>query len=89
MSEFEIKENKGSIWKNDYKNDNEKAPDYKGKINVDGTIKQISLWVNKTEGGKSYFGVQIENEYIKEDSVNNDTTEHNADNGSNEDDLPF
>ena len=36
--------NRGAIFKNDHKTE-EKHPDYRGTINVDGNDKQISLWV--------------------------------------------
>jgi len=79
---MEIKLNTGTIFKNDYKKDGDKLPDYKGKINVDGKIKEVALWVNKPEGGKSYFGVKISDEYVKPD----DTTSEKP---QPEDDLPF
>ena len=60
----EIKENAGSIWKNKYKQKGDSKPDYKGKINVDGKTKEISLWVNEWEG-KKFFGVKIQDEYVK------------------------
>ncbi|HYW35892.1 MAG TPA: hypothetical protein VE868_10830 [Balneolaceae bacterium] len=45
-------ENKGILFKNDYKNDNPKAPDYKGKINFDGEEKELAAWVKKGKNGK-------------------------------------
>ncbi len=44
--------NKGIIFKNDNKGTNEKAPDYRGKINVDGKDKEISLWIRKSNDGQ-------------------------------------
>jgi len=72
---MEIKLNSGSIFKNDYKKE-ETHPDYKGKINVDGKVKDIALWLNKPDGGKPYFGVKISEPYVKEGE-------------SQENDLPF
>ena len=63
---YEIKENTGSIFKNEYKKDNEKAPDYKGKANIDGKTKDISCWINETKDGKKYFAVKFSDEYVKE-----------------------
>jgi len=79
---MEIKLNSGSIFKNDYK-EKEAHPDYKGKINVDGKVKDIALWVNKPDGGKPYFGVKISEPYVKD--------ENNVETPPPEDDqdLPF
>lgn len=56
--------NKGSIFKNDYKK-LETHPDYRGKINVDGADKEISLWVKESKDGKKFFSVSISEPYIK------------------------
>jgi len=58
--------NKGVIFKNDNKGTNEKAPDYRGKINVDGKDKEISLWVRKSnDGQKTFFSCAISEPFIK------------------------
>ena len=49
---MEIKNNKGSIFKNDYKT-KDTHPDYKGKMVVDGVNKDIAVWFNKPEGKKA------------------------------------
>ena len=82
----EIKENAGSIWKNDYKKEGDSQPDYKGKINVDGKIKDISLWVNEWES-KKFFGVKIQNEYIKPDQA--EKSEAQKEDEPKKDTLPF
>jgi len=61
----EIKNNSGSIFKNDYKQ-KDTHPDYKGKIVVDGAAKDIALWFNpEKDGKKAYFSVRIEDPYVK------------------------
>lgn len=55
---METKINTGAIFKNDKKN-SDKHPDYKGKINVDGKEKEISLWLNTSPKGVKYFSVKI------------------------------
>jgi len=70
--------NKGILFKNDYKKDNEKAPDYKGKINVDGKELELSAWVRK--GGKgSFMSLSVSEPYDKSKAPQDDE-------GS---DLPF
>jgi uncharacterized protein (DUF736 family) len=59
---MEIKNNKGSIFKNDYKT-KDSHPDYKGKMVVDGVSKDIALWFNQPEGKKAYFSVAISDPY--------------------------
>jgi uncharacterized protein (DUF736 family) len=54
--------NRGAIFKNEQKS-SDKQPDYKGKINVDGVDKQISLWVTTSKEGKKFFSVQVSEPY--------------------------
>ena len=60
---MEIKNNHGSIFKNDYKT-KDTHPDYKGKMVVDGVSKDIALWFNQPEGKKAYFSVAISDPYV-------------------------
>ncbi len=77
----EQRTNGGIIFKNDRKQ-NDKAPDYRGKINVDGVEKEISLWVKEGAKGK-FFSVQISEPYVKPDQPAADNTP------PPDDDLPF
>jgi len=61
MADFKHKDNQGSIFKNDKKG-NEKAPDYKGTINVAGKDFSISLWVKESAKGK-FFSASIQEPY--------------------------
>ena len=79
------KQNKGAIFKNENKS-NEKHPDYRGKINWGGTEIEVSMWVNKSKEGKSYFSVSLQEPYKK--------MENSSDKMRNaplqiDDDLPF
>ena len=62
---METKNNSGAIFKNDKKT-SEKAPDYNGKIVVDGKEKQIALWLKTSDKGTKYFSVAISEPYKKE-----------------------
>ena len=62
MAEQYDNTNSGAIFKNDKKG-NEKAPDYKGKINVDGKDKQIALWLRESKAGNKFFSVKISDMY--------------------------
>ena len=88
---MELKENTGMAFRNDYKKDNEKAPDFKGKINVDGKEKEIALWSNPPkEGKKGYFGIKISDPYVAENSNEQNPGDVEREiNQQPEDDLPF
>jgi uncharacterized protein (DUF736 family) len=51
---METKQNTGAIFKNDKKT-NEKQPDYKGKVNVNGKEMEIALWLKESAKGTKYF----------------------------------
>jgi uncharacterized protein (DUF736 family) len=73
--------NRGAIFKNAQKS-SDKQPDYKGKINVDGVDKQISLWVTTSKDGKKFFSVQISEPYQPQQQAPAQQQEE-------QDDLPF
>lgn len=52
MTEYS-NENTGVLFKNE--SDNEKAPNYKGKINVDGKEYELAAWVREAKSGKGKF----------------------------------
>ena len=47
--------NTAVIFKNN-KKENEKHPDYRGTINVDGRELEISLWIKEGKAGKFFSG---------------------------------
>jgi uncharacterized protein (DUF736 family) len=57
--------NRGAIFKNENRT-NENQPMYRGKINVDGVDKEISLWVKQSKEGKSFFSASISEPYVKD-----------------------
>jgi hypothetical protein len=40
--------NRGAIWKNE-KKENDKHPDFKGDLNIDGVIYNVSAWKRKPD----------------------------------------
>lgn len=63
---METKINSGSIFKNDKKTaDNQ--PDYRGKINVEGKMWEISLWVKEGQQAGKYFSAAIKEPWVKPD----------------------
>lgn len=62
---MENKEGQGAIFKNEKKS--EKAPDYRGKVFINGQLTEIALWERESKSGVKYFSVNqknIEEQYI-------------------------
>ena len=59
---MEIKLNSGSIFRNEKKSD--KAPDYKGKVNVNGKVMEVALWVKEGNKGQ-FFSASFQEPYVK------------------------
>lgn len=87
MSDYQIKENSGSIFKNSKKVAGDKLPDYNGTINVDGSEKQIALWLKTSDKGTKYFSVKISEPYKKNETVA--PSQSNAAQEAKSDSLPF
>ena len=49
--------NSGVLFKNE--SENEKAPNYKGKINVDGKEYQLAAWIREGKNGK-FMSLKVE-----------------------------
>jgi uncharacterized protein (DUF736 family) len=51
--------NKGVLFKNDRK-ENDKHPDYKGSINIDGAEFWLDAWINEARtSGKKFMSLRI------------------------------
>ena len=100
MSDYEHKPNRGTIWKNDFK-ETDNQPDYKGDClieNPDGTTQNLdmSAWINETSNGKKYLSFQFQEPYVKEGKEAIDTSstpgtlkQKVATESMTDDDLPF
>jgi hypothetical protein len=85
---YEQKPNTGAIFKNDKKG-NEKAPDYKGSINVEGEDLDIALWLTESKKGEKFFSVKIQEKRKPEPKPEKTLTEGKEDFPFTSDDLPF
>lgn len=52
-------ENRGVLFKNDDKQ-SEKAPDYKGTINVDGVEYWLSSWIKTSKQGNKFMSLSVQ-----------------------------
>lgn len=61
---YQNKLNSGAIFKNT-KKQNEKQPDYRGTVNVEGKEFEIALWLKESQKGTKYFSVSVSTPYQK------------------------
>ena len=57
MSNFTHKPNTGSLFKNERK-EKENQPDYKGEIDINGTVLDLAAWVKESKSGKKFFSIK-------------------------------
>lgn len=65
MADFD-NTNRGAIFKNNRKGENEKAPDLNGKINWKGEEIEISLWRRTSGKGEQFYSVALKEPYKKD-----------------------
>ncbi len=91
--ESKNKNNSGAIFKN-AKKTNEKQPDYKGTVNVNGKDMEISLWFKESQKGTKYFSASFQEPFKKDNQVMTKPNTFGVVNDANfridsHDDLPF
>ena len=79
---YEIKNNSGSIFRNENATGNQ--PTYRGKVKVNNIEMDISLWVKESAKGTKYFSASFQEPFVKPI-----TTEPNVKINNIENDLPF
>ena len=68
MAEYKQKDGSFTLWKNKYKEDGDKKPDYTGNGMVNGKKQDFSLWINVSEKGDRFLSGQFQDPYKKESS---------------------
>tara|TARA_Y100001951_G_scaffold28328_1_gene22108 strand:+ start:882 stop:1127 length:246 start_codon:yes stop_codon:yes gene_type:complete len=74
---FEMKENHGSLWKNENKS-KDSQPYYTGKANSlcehcqKSTMQDLGGWLNTTKSGTKYIGLKLTTPQDKQDSSSGD-----------------
>lgn len=58
--------NTGVLFKND-KQGNDRRPDYKGKINVNGTEFWLSAWIKSSRDGNKYMSLSVQDKRGSDD----------------------
>jgi uncharacterized protein (DUF736 family) len=85
---METKLNSGAIFKNSKKT-NEKQPDYKGTVNVNGKDMEISLWLKESKKGTKYFSASFQEPYKKDSETKTYPNETKYTPNIIDDQLPF
>ena len=60
---FEIKNNSGSLFKNN--KTKETQPDYRGKVKVNNIEMEVSLWIKESQSGSKYFSASFQEPFVK------------------------
>ena len=86
MSDYD-NTNSGALFKNDGKQGNQ--PDYRGPLNVDGKDFEVSAWIKKSQAGKSFMSLSIQEKdaWKKDDPKAAEAAAAASDDF--EDDVPF
>lgn len=56
--------NTGVLFKNE--TDNDKAPAYKGKINVEGREYELAAWVKSAKNGSKFMSLKVQEPFKKD-----------------------
>lgn len=67
MSDYDNTD-RGALFKNDKKG-NDNAPDYKGKINVGGTEKELAAWITKAKSGVTYMSLKVQDVFVPQEKA--------------------
>jgi len=79
--------NSGILFKNDYKEEGSKQPDYKGSFtDANGEEKDLAAWIRTANSGKKFLSVKVSDKYVKQE-VSTDSAPVIADEPN--DDIPF
>lgn len=63
---YEHKENTGSAFRNDYKTTSS-HPDFKGKVNINGQLWDVALWVKSPDGKPNFLSMAFSEPRQKDD----------------------
>ena len=61
--------NSGILFKNDYKEEGSKQPDYKGSFtDANGEEKDLAAWIRTANSGKKFLSVKVSDKFVKPDT---------------------
>lgn len=56
---YEFNEGQGSLFRNSYRQEGSRQPEYQGQAKINGRMMRISAWVRQTQSGEKYFSLAI------------------------------
>ena len=68
MPDYKVKDDTFKLWKNKYKTDGDKKPDYTGNGMFNGSTKDVALWINKDKNDNRYLSGQLKDPKSKNES---------------------
>tara|TARA_R100000995_G_scaffold68059_1_gene36717 strand:+ start:172 stop:384 length:213 start_codon:yes stop_codon:yes gene_type:complete len=68
MADYQVKDQTFKLWKNKYKEEGDKKPDYTGNGLFSGKTKDVALWINKDKNGNRYLSGTLKDQKKKDDS---------------------
>jgi len=87
---YEIRENSGSVFKNNRKREGKKDADYTGTINVEGVEYWINGWLKKSDDKPSWLSLSVSPKEQKPQSSQKSKSDDFDDlDSENDDDIPF
>tara|TARA_R100000656_G_scaffold99166_1_gene71958 strand:- start:236 stop:481 length:246 start_codon:yes stop_codon:yes gene_type:complete len=60
--QYQNEPGKGVLFRNRFKEDNERRPDFVGSLNVEGVDYELAAWQNTSKGGLKYLSVRMGDE---------------------------
>lgn len=76
--------NTGALFKND-KDGNDKRPDYRGQLDVEGTEYWVSAWLRKSKKGETFMSLRIQQKGEKQEKAKPEPARP----ADYDDDIPF
>lgn len=80
--------NKGVLFKND-KDGNERRPDYRGSINVNGQDFDLSAWIKSSKKGDKYMSLSVQPKRAPVQQVREGIAQESRGRQDFNDDIPF
>ena len=59
---YDIKDNTGKAFINNFRT-KESHPNYKGKLKVDGVVKDVSIWKKLDKNGNAFLSISVQPEW--------------------------
>lgn len=59
---YDIKDNTGKAFINNFRT-TESRPHFKGKLKVDGMVKDVSIWKKLDKNGKEFLSISVQPEW--------------------------